>query len=53
MFINPKAVVCAVLSGIVHIKDPLLLTERVAHVVAAAGLFPHCLEIKCVENFAK
>ena len=27
-----KAVVCAVLSGIVHIKDPLLLI-RVAHIV--------------------
>ena len=34
-----KAMVCTRLSGMVHIKDPLLLNERVAHVVVAAGLF--------------
>ena len=48
-----KVLVCAVLSGMVHIKDPLLLMERIAKVVAAAGFLPHCLEIKCVETFAK
>ena len=35
-----KAVVCAILSGMVHIKEPLLLIERVAY-VAAAGFLSH------------
>ena len=35
-------VVCAILSGMVHIKEPLLLMERVAH-VAAAGFFSRYL----------
>ena len=37
-----KAVVCAILSGMVHIKEPLLLPERVAYVVAA-GFLSHYL----------
>ena len=32
-----KAMTCAILCGVVHIKDSLLLIERVAHVVVAAG----------------
>ena len=32
-----KVKVCAILSEIVHIKEPLLLIERVAHVMGAAS----------------
>ena len=32
-----NAMVCAILSGMVHIKEPLLLIERIDSVVAAAG----------------
>ena len=37
-----KAVVCAILSGMVHIKEPLLLIEKSRH-VAAAGFLSRCL----------
>ena len=37
-----KAVVCAILSGMVHIKEPLLLIGKSSHVVAA-GFFSYYL----------
>ena len=35
-----KAMVCAILSGMVHIKESLLKLKTVAHVVVAAGFSP-------------
>ena len=34
-----KAVLYAVLYGMVHRKEPLLLIQKIVHVVAAAGFF--------------
>ena len=50
---------CYPVCGIVHMKDSLLLIERIAYVVAAAGFLSDYLSdilpyvTKCVENVVK